>query len=231
MDFKDMLTNLINQHLGEINRVAQKKIRDKGYEPLGGESHKNIDLGSIYIIVADAKAELDYSLQGIKGLSNCGFNHVDITKLNTSIDGSKVDATAQFTFGTNKQFTSYANCRISAEACAFGHNVCHSESVKPYANISMNGLEVTGRISISGTIDQNEIIVERISADLPNLNLGTIDIDLSGMGFFDTFFGEVKRILLDVFRQNLNYGLRQVFPLVIEGLNEALLPKSIHAKV
>ena len=234
MGFKDILNSLIKSNLNSINNVVGKTITDNGFDPAGGSSsYGPVDIGSIDLGIASAKAEFRYSLGGLSGLSSSKFNSINISQVDVPIKANTFNATGTFSFGSIENLESHASCEAEAEVCVdlFGYKKRKSVSEGPSARITMHSYNVGGGISVSGAVRNNKITIEDITIESSNIEPGHANVSLSGMGPFNSLVSDAATVIADQVISNSSSTVSSLLPLIFQEVKQYVLPISKEIKM
>ncbi|PKH49389.1 hypothetical protein CXF68_01220 [Tenacibaculum sp. Bg11-29] len=239
MNFKEILNIILKNNLETINEVVKKTITNKGFDPTGGSSEygpKNI--GSISIGIegfsVNATAYFKYSLDGLRGLSSSTFKEINVNSVEIPVEANTFSARATFNFGTNGDLEAHAGCEIKAKGCVdvpvFGEK-CMTIKEGPDARIKMHGYNVNGELSVSGTIVNNTITIDRFDIDSSKITSGHTSVNISGLGPFNSLASNAVSFIAEGAVSNLSSNISSLLPLIVLGVGKMVLPISKNVSI
>lgn len=187
--FQDLLNALIKAKLPEINNAIPNAIRAQGLDPMINVTSGSDTIGSINLGICTAEAVASYNLQNLTGLSSLRINTLTITNAITTPDGNSVHGTVAL----NAVLTSNLSIHLGGSfkaGCGF---------IKP--SVGLGGTVTVSNVSINATGDFNatvgaQLCLTNIDIMNPGLDYGNINIDIDGLGIFNSLLQPLEGFIL-----------------------------------
>jgi len=211
--FQDLLNALIQSKLPQINSAVSSAIKSRGLDPMVNVTSGSQTIGSIDLGICTAEAVAGYVLQNLTGLSTLQINSLVITSSTATPDGSslhgtvRLDAKITSNLGIHLGGSFKAGCGFIKPSVGLGGNV----------NISSVSISATG--DFDATIG-SQLCLTHIEIKNPGLNYGNINVNIDGLGIFNTLLGPLENFILGLVKGPV-IGLIQgaVTPAVNNALN------------
>lgn len=187
--FQDLLNALIKAKLPEINNAIPNAIRNQGLDPMINVTSGSNTIGSINLGICTAEAVASYNLQNLTGLSSLRINALTITNAITTPDGNSVHGTVAL----NAVLTSNLSIHLGGSfkaGCGF---------IKP--SVGLGGTVTVSNVSINASGDFNaavgaQLCLNNIDIMNPGLDYGNINIDIDGLGIFNSLLHPLEGFIL-----------------------------------
>lgn len=211
--FQDLLNAMLASNLREINAALSTTIQSNGLDPMRNVTSGEQTLGSIGIGPFRADAVASYQLQNLTGLSSLHINSLAIISANSTPEGSGLYGTVTLQANVNSNL--HMNVGGGFRASVFGI----SKSVGISGNVTMSSATINAIGGFGATIG-DQLCLTRIYVSNPGLNYGNVNIDINGLGIFNSLLGPLKNFILSQVKGPI-IGLIQgaVTPAVNTALN------------
>jgi hypothetical protein len=187
--FQDLLNALILSKLPAINTAVPSAIRNRGLDPMINVTSGSQTIGSINLGICTADATASYVLQNLTGLSTLHISSLVITSSTATPDGSALHGTVQL----NASLTSNLGIHVGGSfraGCGF-----IKPSVGIGGSVTVSGATISATGDFDATIGQ-QICLTHIGISNPGFNYGSINVNIDGLGIFNSLLGPLKDFIL-----------------------------------
>lgn len=187
--FQDLLNALIQAKLPQINGAVAAAIRSRGLDPMIHVTSGSQTIGRIDLGICTAEAVAGYALQNLTGLSHLHINSLAITSVTTTPDGSALHGSVQL----NATVTSNLGIHLGGSfkaGCGF---------IKPSVGLGGNVTITSVSINASGDFEATigpQLCLTQIEVKNPGLNYGNINVDIDGLGIFNSLLHPLENFIL-----------------------------------
>ena len=214
-----LINKLIKNNLDKVNKKIEPEIK-RYADPAGGESSDEFNAGSIDLGICTANANVSYHAKGLTGLSNSKFLEINI--LNMEINSYDIFAIGRFEIVCDNLLSADAEGRVHA-GCGF---VSDTENIGIAGEIS--GYKITGELNLVAEFKNGKLIVKSMNFFNSNINIGNVDVKVTGLGIFDSIADAIVSQTANTF-SNLLYLVKPQLMLIINKVIESkILPLKIN---
>lgn len=201
----DIINGLLKALLPALNPLIDGEIRSKGLDPWANVTDGKVQLGKVDFGVCHAKVHADYSVTNMSGVSSLSIDSLVVEGLQAN--GGELDGALAMTASFGETLSGDVDVKIDGK-CGHIHNV-----VKVHGKIYLKSLAVSAEGTISAGVDEGKICVTNITLNAVQASVGSIVVDVHGLGVFDS--------LLDTLTHEL---IKAIKPQIVSLINDMLAP-------
>jgi len=187
--FQDLLNALIKSQLPAINTQISSAIKGRGLDPMIHVTSGSDTIGSINLGICTAEAVASYDLQNLTGLSTLQINSLVIVSSTTNPEGTALHGTVKLDAVIKSNLNIHVGGSFRA-GCGF---------IKP--SVGIGGSIGISAVSINATGDfdatiGSQLCLTGIGVRNPGLNYGNIEINIDGLGIFNSLLRPLENFIL-----------------------------------
>lgn len=227
MDMSKDIVGAINLLFEDLIPILNKElppfIVSEGLDPMKTVVSGSDDLGKINLGICTAKAEADYSITNMKGLSSLVIE--TLTLDSCEINGDESTDTLTEVLGTlsvSARLTSNLSADVSGSIKASCDGI--SEKVGISGTVTAKGVSGSGQGSFTATVAAHQSCCTKLTITKLNLNYKDIDVSIDGLGIFNDLLDPLVDAINDLFGSYIKDELSSVVKNVLNGLLKDTLP-------
>ncbi|WP_103068634.1 hypothetical protein [Aquimarina sediminis] len=216
--FQDLLNALIKSKLSDINSAVTSAIKSRGLDPMIHVASGSDKIGSIDLGICTAEAVASYALQNLTGLSSLHINSLVITSATTSEDGKTLHGAVKLEAVVTSNLGIHVGGKFKA-GCGF---------LKP--SVGIGGNVTISKVSINATGDFDATVGEKlclteIDVKNPGLNYGNINVDIDGLGIFNSLLHPLENFILGLVKGSVINTIEGAVTPAINNALDGVLPQ------
>ncbi len=224
-DIEGMLNALIAALLPALNEALPPFIVSEGLDPMKTVVSGSENLGSIDLGICKAKAEANYSITDMKGLSSLFIETLTVDMSATRINGDESTDTMTTVTGTlfmAAKLTSHLTADVSGSIKASCGGI--SEKVGISGKVTAKGVTGKGNANFTATLSLSKSCMTQLHITDLSLNYSDIDVSIDGLGIFNDLMQPLVDAIDDLFGSYIKDELSSVVKGVLNDLLKDFIP-------
>lgn len=214
---------LIEKLLPALNEQLPALIVSEGLDPLKNVVSGSDDLGSINLGICTAKAEAEYSIENMKGLSSLVVETLTLGTCEINGDASTEAQTLVVgTMTLSAELTSNLSADVSGSIKASCGGI--SEKVGISGTVIAKGVSGSGAASFTATVSANSACLTVLDITQLSLKYKDIDVNIDDLGIFNSLLQPLIDVINDLFGSYIEDALSPVVQGVLNSTLKDLLP-------
>lgn len=220
---EDSINNLLQALLPILNKAAPALIVSENLDPMATVVSGSSTLGKINLGICKASCKASYSIKNMTGLSSLEI-------LTLTLDSCTQDSNNPITYNGTLSLTAKLNSTLSTKVSGKIKASCSgiSDSASISGTAKAKGCTGKGHATFVATIS-DQICLKSMTLSSLSLNYSDIDIDIDGLGVFNSLLDPLVDALNDLFGSYIKSDLSDVVEGVLDDLLEDELPLCLPA--
>lgn len=201
----DIINELLKALLPALNPLIDSEIRSKGLDPWANVTSGKVQLGKMDFHVCKANVHADYAVTNMTGVSSLSIDGLVVEGLQGN--GGMLEGALAMTASFGENLSGDVGVKVDGK-CGHIHNV-----EKVHGRIHIKSLSVSAKGEIAAGVDEGKICVTNITLDSVQASVGSIVVDVRGLGVFDSLLNILTRELI-----------KAIKPQIVSLINSTLTP-------